>query len=270
MKSIYAISLLSFKEGIRQRILYGVLIFALGVAPFSVLISGLFMRDISKVILDFCLSAINIGGLLVPFFLAVDMLSKDLERKTIYSLLAQPISRNKYILGKFGGLLLLTGLIMLFLTIATFFSIWGGKLLYGERFFQNFSLQAVSLSILFSWLGIIVFESIVILWCCITTNSFLATLLTLATYVIGQSIDDIVRFLSIDTPGLTFSAGIRKTILIAQYLFPNLSAFDFKLQAAHGIIPHTGDMILIASYGLTYICCILILSMLIFRNRDLV
>ncbi len=52
----------------------------------------------------FCLSAISLGGLLVPLFLAVSLLSKDIERKTVYTILSRPISRSKYILGKFGGL----------------------------------------------------------------------------------------------------------------------------------------------------------------------
>ena len=75
MNNILAVISITFKEGLRQRILYGVIISALLLMFFAVLFSGLFMRDISKIILDFCLSAVSIGGLLIPFFLAVNLLS---------------------------------------------------------------------------------------------------------------------------------------------------------------------------------------------------
>lgn len=70
MKNITAVSLISFKEGLRNRVLYGVVLMALIMMVFAILISGFFMRDISKVMLDFCLATVNIGGLLVPFFWA--------------------------------------------------------------------------------------------------------------------------------------------------------------------------------------------------------
>lgn len=67
MKKTLAVAIISFQEGLRQRVLYGILIFALFMMSAAVLLSGLFMRDIAKITIDFCLAAISIGGLLVPF-----------------------------------------------------------------------------------------------------------------------------------------------------------------------------------------------------------
>lgn len=270
MNNIISIMRISYKEGLRQRVLYGVVIFALLLMAFAVLISGLFMRDISKIILDLCLSAINIGGLLIPFFLAVNLLARDIERRTIFTILSKPISRSQYIVGKYFGIVLLTGTVMAVLTVATFFSVWTGKLLYGETFFSSFNPWAVIVGIFMSFLGLMVLNAIVVLWCSVTTSSFIATLLTLFTYLIGHTIDDVVRFLAVEikATGADMSFAVQNAVKTAQYVFPNLSAFDIKLQAAHGILIPLSDAAFLICYGVVYIAAILSLSILIFGRRD--
>lgn len=269
MNSILAITLLTYKEGLRHRVLYGVIVFALLVMGSSVLISGMFMRDISKIILDFCLTAVSVGGLLIPFFLAITLLARDIERKTVFSILSRPVSRGQYILGKFGGITLLTGTIMTILLVVTFVSIFAGKQLYGANYFSSFSIPAVLLGIFFNFCGIIVLNGLVVLWCSLTTSSFLATMLTLATYLIGHSVDDMVRFIANPPPGIDISKSVQVTVKLAQYLFPNLAAFDLKLQAAHGIILPVSQYSLLLLYGAAYTTAALALALLAFSRRDL-
>lgn len=270
MNTIYAIALLSYKEGLKHRVLYSVVIFALILMALAVLVSGLFLRDISKIILDICLSAINIGGLLIPFFLAVNLLARDIEKRTIFTILSKPVSRSQYIVGKYFGIVFLTATVMAVLACATFLAVWTGKLLYGDTFFVDFSLGAVLLSIFLSFLGLMVLNAIVVLWCSITTSAFIATLLTLFTYLIGHTIDDVVRFLAaeIKVTQAEVSETVHYTIRFAQYLFPNLSAFDIKLQAAHGVLIPMGDGAFLTLYGAVYITAVLAVSVLIFSRRD--
>lgn len=270
MNNIIAISLISYKEGLRHRVLYGVVVFALLLMASSILFSGLFMRDISKIILDLCLSAVNVGGLLIPFFLAVNLLAKDIERRTIFTILARPISRRQYIIGKYFGIVLLTGTVMAVLSGVTFLAVWMGKIVYGEVFFTTFSAGAVLTGIALSFLGLMVLNALVVLWCSITTSAFIATLLTLFSYLIGQTIDDVVRFLAVEihTTGIEISNTVRYAVKAAQYLFPNLSAFDVKLQAAHGIMIPLTEIAFLSLYGAAYICTVLAVSLLIFNRRD--
>jgi ABC-type transport system involved in multi-copper enzyme maturation permease subunit len=269
INNILAVTLISFREGLRHRVLYVALIFALLVMFFSILVSGFFMRDISKVTIDLCLAAINIGGLLVPFFLAVDLLAKDIERRTVFTILARAISRNEYILGKFGGLILLTGAIMGVLTCAALGAIWSSIQLYGEVYFSGLSWSAVLIAIGTSYLGMIVLNAVVIMWCSVTTSSFLATLLTLFTYVIGQTVEDVVRFVSVKTPDVEIAPILQKAANLTLYIFPNLAAFDFKLEAAHGISMPAGFLFFLFLYAIGYSTVVLSLSILIFRRRDL-
>ncbi|WP_457574257.1 ABC transporter permease [Desulfolithobacter sp.] len=270
IKRIYATALLTAREGIRQRILYGALLLALGVCCFAVLISGLFMRDLSKIILDFCLSSVALGGLLVPFFLAINLLSRDMEQKTIFTILSRPVGRAEYIVGKYAGLLVLATLVMVFLTGATYGAVWFGKMLYGTSFFTSFSPLAVLTAVLGSWLAVALLTALVVLWCSVTTSSFLATLLTVATYLIGQSIDDVIRFLAADIPGVEIAPVTRGVAVLARYLFPNLAAFDLKVQAAHGIIMAPQELLTLLVYGVTYVVAVLALAVLIFKRRDIV
>lgn len=269
MNNILALALLTFKDGLRQRVLYGAIVFSLLVIFVSILISGMFMRQITKVTLDFCLSAVNIGGLLVPVFLAVHLLARDIERRTIFSILSRAISRKEYLLGKFGGLTLLTGAIMAVLACATAVALMISKLIYAEYFFAELSWSSILLSICVSFLGMTVLNAMVILWSTLTTSSFLATLLTVGTYLIGQSVEDMVRFISTRTPGVEISPVVEHTVRAASYLFPNLAAFDLKLLAAHGLVIPGRELLFLLVYAVAYTTAALTLAMVSFQRRDL-
>jgi ABC-type transport system involved in multi-copper enzyme maturation permease subunit len=269
MRTTWSIALITFKEGLRHRILYGIVIAALLILVFSVFVSGLFMRDLLKIILDICLSAVSIGGLLIPFFLTISMLAGDIEKKTIYTILAKPVTRKHYIIGKFLGLGLLTAIIMIILTATTLLAILSATLIYPAHNFQEFALTPILISSLMGFLGTLVLNSCVILWCCLTTSSFLATLLTLSTYVVGQSIEDIVRFLSMKTEGVEITPAIHIITKTTLYLFPNLAAFDLKQQAAYGLPITFSEIGFLIIYSSTYISIMLCLAVLFFNRRDL-
>lgn len=269
MNKIAAISLISFKEGLRNRVIYGIVLVALFMMTFAILISGFFMRDISKVMLDLCLTTVNVGGLLVPFFLAIHLLARDIERRTVFSILSRPISRGEYLLGKFGGLSLLTAAIMSLLTVFTLLAIWGGGRVYASYFFTSFSAFSVLQSIWLSYCGIMMLNSLVVLWCSVTTSSFLATLLTIFTYLIGQSADDIIHFIKTEGSELQISETVKMTVTVAQYLFPNLAAFDYKMQAARGAVIPLHELALLTGYSFAYQAIVLIAAIAFFRQREL-
>jgi len=269
MIGVFAVAMLSFKEGLRHRVLYGVLLAAMLLMSCAVLVSGFFLRDISKVILDFCMATVTLGGLTIPFFLAINLLAKDIERRTIFTLLSRPVSRGQYLIGKFFGLLLLTGLIMLLLTGFVWLSLQGGEFLFGSRFFVQVSWVSIVTALFLSWLSVLILNAFVVLWSTVTTSSFLATLLTLFSYVIGHFIDDVVRFLQIEVTMEKVSESVRITVDIAKYLFPNLAAFDLKSTAAHGLqIPIT-DVLTLTAYAGVYITVLLTFSTIFFNRRDL-
>jgi ABC-type transport system involved in multi-copper enzyme maturation permease subunit len=270
MDKLLAITILTFKEGIRQRVLLGVSLGAIILLTIGVLIAGFFMRDISKILVDFSLSIAGVGGLLVPFFIGLNMLAGDIEKRTIFTILSQPVSRWHYVIGKFLGLSLLTFVVCLVLSIFGICAVLAGKYIYGAVYFRKFSTAAYFIAAFFSYWGINVLLAMVLLWSAVTTSSFLAMLLTLATYLIGHTLDDIVAFVNSNAPNNITEEIIRDVVSYVQYVVPNLSAFDLKLSAAHALIPALSDLLILFAYGGAYIAGILMVSILIFNKRDIV
>lgn len=269
MQIIWPLALITFKEGLRQRILYGVVIASLLLIMLGVLISGLFMRDSLKILLDICLSTASLGGLLIPFFLSINLLSGDIEKKTVYAILSRNITRNQYILGKFLGLALITAAVMSIITFAAFIAIALAALIYPAHLFTKFAPFPILVSTALSFLGVQVLNSTVFLWCSVTTSSFLATLLTISTYIIGQSIEDVVRFIDLKVKSVEIAHSTELTAKFALYTFPNLAAFDFKQQAAHFLPISLQEVALLVLYGVSYIALMLFITTIFFGRRDL-
>ena len=269
MRIVWAVALITLKESLRHKVLYGIFVCALLVMVCSLLISGLFMRDIIKVTLDFCLSAVSIGGLLVPFFLTINLLARDIENKTIYTLLAKAISRKTYILGRFLGLSLVACLIICILTGSAMLTAKGATYLYPAHFFEHLTYGPILIFAIMALIGVMLLNSVVFFWCSITTSSFLATLLTFSTYIIGHSVEDMVRFMSLKTPGVEISSVVQVAVKTALYIFPNLAAFDLKQQAAYSLNFNYLELFYMAMYGGCYIAIMLFLSILVFNRRDL-
>lgn len=269
MRLVWAVALVTLKESLRYKVIYGIFISSLLIMISSLLISGLFMRDIIKVTLDICLSAVSIGGLFVPFFLTINLMARDIENKTIYTLLARAISRQNYILGRFLGLALLTILIMGILTGSALLTAKSATYLYPSHFFEHLAYSPIVIYAIMAFLGIMVLNSVVFFWCSITTSSFLATLLTFSTYVVGQSVEDMVHFMSLKVPEVEISTTVQIAVKTALYIFPNLAAFDLKQQAAHSLSFNFQELFILSLYGCCYITIMLLISVLVFRRRDL-
>lgn len=266
---ILQIAFFTFKEALKLRVLHGVFIATLFIMFFSLFISGLFMRDILKVLLDLCLSSVSISGLLVPFFVIIKMHSEDVDNKTIYTFLARPVSRTHYILGRYLGVAFLTFSIMIFLTFATLITQYIFTFLFPKHFFEYLSIVSIIYSSFTSFLGVLVLNSTVMLWCFATSSTFLATLLSIATYVIGQSTENITRFVNTNNPEVTISPLLKIIVKSSMYIFPNLHAFDTKLYGVHGQIIPFSELILLNLYAISYITPVLLLTILIFYKRDL-
>jgi len=269
MNSIRSVAFLTFKEGLRHRVLYGAIVASMLIATFAVLICSLFLRDILKVLLDICLSAMSVGGLLIPFFLGISLLAGDLENNTVYTILAKNVSRTHYLLGKYVGLCMLTATIMSIFLVATLLAVYCASVIYPPHNFVHYSVLPTLYSALTAFMGVCVLNSIVILWCAITTSSFLATLLVFSTYVIGQTTADMVQFISSTDTGAAITPMARYIVEIALYVFPNLSSFDFKQQAAYSLPVDSSTLFFLGAYSTTYIAIMLFIAAFVFRRRDL-
>ncbi len=268
MKVLWPIALVTYKEGIRSRAILGVLLITLMLLCFGFLLSGMLMRDVGKVAIDFALSSVSLSGLLIVLFSGINMMNKDVERKTIYMILSRPISRSQYMVGKFFGLLMLLAVAVVLIGAAGCGLILAVKLVF-PLYSQNIVWGGIFLALLFIYFSLALLTSVSLLFFSFSTNSFMIFIMTLMVYLIGHSLSNVKILVS---GGTTLRLGVspltRMVVDIAYYLFPNLSFFDIKLQAAHAIPVSGGYVAWVLAYGCLFSLVSLLLACMVFSRRE--
>jgi Cu-processing system permease protein len=268
MNALWAIAIITFKEGIRNRAFYGISLLALLLLGGNLLLSGMVMQEVDKVAVDMALSAVAFIGLLVVLFVGINLLAKDLDRKTIYTVLARPISRGGYILGKFAGMLLLLLTSMGLLSAFGILSILLVKWSFPDHF-QRFSWPLVLLALAMITLSLVLLTAVSFLFASFSSSSFITLVLTTLTYLLGHSIGDVKSLVEApEAVGINVSGTTVKVVQGAYYLFPNLTLFDIKLQAAHLLTVSASYVWWTTLYGITYTLLTITAAALIFGRRE--
>jgi len=268
MQLLWPIALITFKEGIRNRSIYGISMLALLMLVANFIISDMVGHDVGKVSVDIALSAVSFAGLLLVLFVGINLMAKDLDRKTIYMVLAKPISRAQYLIGKYLGVSLLIITCLCILSCFAAISLLLIKLGHPAQF-QRFSWPIVGLSFFFTTLMLLLVSALSFLFAAFTSTSFLTFILTIISYIIGMSLNDVKAL--VEAPqavGITVSPITVKIVQAAYYIFPNLSFFDIKTQAAHGLLVPLSYIIGIVGYAVLYAVIVMTLACLIFRNKE--
>jgi ABC-type transport system involved in multi-copper enzyme maturation permease subunit len=268
IRALWPVAVITYKEGIRNRAVYGISILALLLLAANLVVSGMVMREIGKVAIDMALSAVSFAGLLVVLFVGINLMAKDLDRKTIYMVLSRPISRSQYVVGKFFGMVLLLLVTMSVLggfAIASVLLVQAGYPDYA----LNVSWPTIGLALIFSTLSLILLSALSFLFAAFTSTSFITLVLTIVTYLIGHSISDVKALVDApETIGIQVSPVAAKLVQGAYYLFPNLSLFDIKTQAAHALEVPWSYVFSTVGYGMVYTVLAVTVAALIFRRRE--
>lgn len=265
MNGLWPIALVTFKEGIRNRSMFGISLLALLLLLANLILPGMIMQDVGKVAVDLALSTVSLAGLLVVLFIGINLMAKDLDKRTIYMVLARPVSRAQYIVGKFFGLVLLLLTAMAVLSLFACSSILLVQFSHGD-YFPNFSWGIVFLALFYSLFPLVLLTALSFLFASFASNSFIVLILTIVTYLIGQSIGEVKALL--EASGSEASVVAVKLVQGAYYLFPDLSLFNLRAQAAYGLPVPLSRLLWTGLYGLIYTALALLLSTLIFRRRE--
>lgn len=268
MTAIWPLAVITFREGIRNRALYGISIFALLLFAANHVICSMILRDVGKVAVDIALSTVSFSGLLVVLFVGINLIAKDFDRKTIYMVLSRPISRTHYIFGKFFGMAMLVVTTTTILGLLALVSVIGVKATY-PSYFPRFDLSLIILSLVMITISLLLLSSLTFLFASFTSTSFISLILTVICYLIGQIGSDVRALIAVkDAVGIKVSPFTSKIVTVSSYVFPNFSLFDIKLYAAHGLPVAFHTIIWTLSYGFTYMFLTLVTSAFIFRYRE--
>jgi len=268
MRALWPVAAITFKEGVRNRALYGVALLALMLQAVNLLISGMIMRQVGKVAVDIALSAASFGGLLVVLFVGINLLTRDLDSKTIYSVISRPISKCQYLLGKFFGVILVVFVSMFFLSLSSVLSIFLVKISY-PNYFDRFAWTPVLLAFVMLFLMFVVLVSLSFLFASLSSAPFIAFVLTVICYLIGHSVAEVKKLIEVgEVIGVSGLDTIQAMVGVAYYVFPNLSLFDIKLQAAHALPISMTHVFWVTAYALSYSAVAMLLAAFVFHRRE--
>lgn len=268
MKAVWAVAAITFKEGIRNRALFGILLLALALLVGNQLVAGMMMLSVGKAAVDIALSAVSLCGLLVVLFVAINLLAKDLDKKTIFMVLSRPVSRGQYIWGKFLGLALVLLSTMGLIGGVALLSIWMVKLQNAD-YFDRFQWSGVILALTYTGVGFLLLLALSLLFASFSTTSFTTLIYTALAYLAGHVIGDVKAM--VEAPqvvGIQVSETTVQLVRAAYYLLPNLSLFDLKQYAAHGLVIPLEYIGWTLAYGVTYMLLSLSLAAFIFERRE--
>jgi len=251
------VALNTFREAVRDRVLYNLVFFALVMMAAAILVGQISVNIEQIVIVTLGLSAISIIGLLISVFIGVGLVSKEIDKRTLYALLAKPLRRWEFILGKFAGLSLTLAVNTAAMSAGLFLAL----------FYVKHSIartdSAVLVAVYFILLKLALVVALAMLFSCFTTP-LLAILFTTGLYIAGLFVHD-MRGLQ----GGLMDPALGRLLRWISYLLPNFENFDVMGAVAHGrAIPGA----LIAQntvYAALYCAIVLALTMAIFSQRNL-
>lgn len=254
-------------EGVRHRTLWAIVGLAVLLAMSNIAVTELFSWDLGKVAIEFGLSAVALTGLLLVFFLGMKILADDLERHRVYMIMARPVTGWQYIIGKFLGL----GLILLLAT-----AILGASAALSMKYVlwrhpafvpTDFSWLTYLMALFCQWLALLVMLAVSFLCFCFASQPFVAILLAVSSYLVGQNLELLRRVVTENAHAGVLS-GQEKLVVAVSWIFPNLSMFDKKMVAAYGL-PFSGqEFMLLMAYATSYTALLLFLATLLFNRKE--
>jgi ABC-type transport system involved in multi-copper enzyme maturation permease subunit len=252
---IRAIAGITFKEAKRDRILYLLFFFAaIGIIAARVL-AVLTVGDRVKIIKDVGLASISIFGVLMAVLIGTSLVYKEIDKKTIFTLLSKPLYRAQFILGKFFGLVLTLfvmtmGMSLIFLVLV---------------YLHTFRIEWTMLvAIAFIFLELVLITAVAIFFSSFSTP-ILSSIFSLSFYLIGHlswGLEVLIK---------KMRSGAGRTVAQFFYTFlPDLENFNFKTEVVHGLPIPTSIYLYSFLYGIFYTAFILGLAILVFRRRDFI
>jgi ABC-type transport system involved in multi-copper enzyme maturation permease subunit len=278
-----ALALNTFREAVRDRVLYLLLVVGLAAVAFSRILGEISVGDSVHVIADTGLTAVSLLGVMISIFVGTGLIYKEIDKRTVYTILSKPVRRGEFIFGKYLGLMLTATVCMLLLSVGflVYYRVMAGAVelppgqgpasglgrlaffLHGGRI--TWPLVA---ALLFSLLEVALIVSVAVLFSSASTP-ILSAVLTTVIFAAGRLSHWIPDFMEQMGRTRTGGSALQFILQLLYYLTPNLGLFDLRDAAVNAPdqMPAAGDLLRIALYGGGYAAAMLVGATLIFRRR---
>ena len=255
MNAVKVVALNTVREILRDRILYGLLLFAILLVFLSLLMGGLSFAQQERIITDLGLVAVEFGCCMLAIFVGSSLVFREIEKQTILLLISKPMTRSQFLLGKFAGLT--TVLILVDLLVSAFLALVCKQ--FGEVHWPQFIVSQAG----------VLLESMVLLSVVIFFGTFakpvLTTIYSMGIWLVGHSINDLQYFSQKSS-----SVFMKNFGSVFSRIFPNLALFNFREAALYGDpIPHVMILKAVVLWAAWFVI-LLISSIWVFNRRDFV
>ena len=251
-----AIARNTFREAVRDRVLYNLILFALLLIGSAIFIGELSAGQEAKIVVDLGLSAMLLFGVFIAIFVGVGLVYKEIERRTLYAILSKPIGRGQFLLGKYLGLNL-----TLLLNVVVMGAGVMAALMYTRRAWDPLAVK-IWPAILLIYLELLIVTAVALLFSSFSSPA-LSALLTFFVFAIGH--------FSNDLNALSNTAASRPAQWLFRalyYVLPNFTNFSAITATAHGINPGPRVVVEATLYAVLYAGVLLCAAALIFRRRN--
>jgi Cu-processing system permease protein len=257
MSRVVPIAVHTFKESVREKVLYTLVLFAVLLIAAGVLFGTISVGVNEIVLINLGLTAISLFGLLIAIFIGISLVSKELDRRTIYNVLSRPVARWEFVIGKYLGLVLTLLVNTAMMTAAFYVMLWWekGRLGLGDLA----PLEAVY----FILLELALVVGLAMLFSTISTP-VLSAIFSFGIYLVGNLLDGLRDF-----GEHTGSAAVGFLTRGLALILPDFGAFSVIGQAAHGQLIPAYRVLSNSLYALLYITILVSAAILIFEEREL-
>ncbi|UCG13695.1 MAG: ABC transporter permease subunit [Deltaproteobacteria bacterium] len=267
MSEVGAIVRVTFLGGIRDRTVFGIFILGLLLMLTVPIFSYFSMRQTTEVAAGYSLAVISVIGLLLTVFMGGNLISRDIDRKAIHTVVTLPISRTRYLLGKFIGLALLLLISLLILYLLAAVAVYFTSYQYPPS--RPLQWETYLLVMISEYMMLLVISAMSVLFTSFATSTFLPMALTLAVYCIGQSTALVKDYLDKAPEAKQISSLVSFFAKGSYYIFPNLSAFDMKNAFVYSLPMDLQYLLTVLLYGLFYLSVVIFMATYFFSRRDL-
>jgi len=247
----------TFREAVRDRVLYNLVFFALLMMGAAILVGQISIGIERLVIINLGLSAISIFGVVMAVFIGVGLVSKEIEKRTLYTLLAKPVGRSQFVTGKYGGLLLTLSVNTAFMTLGL-----AAALYYVGHPYVRADLSILA-AVYLILLELALVTALALFFSCFS-SPLLSTLFTLGIFVTGIFAADIREF-----GRLTSNPALQAVTRAIYYVVPNFHNFNVIGAAAHGERVPFSLLWQDTLYAALYVAIVLLGASAIFSRRNL-
>lgn len=254
LNRIYAVAQTTFKETIRNKVLLHLFGFAAAMMALGWIVSNWSLGEPEKVVADIGLTVTTLSGVAIALFSGIALVWSEVDKKTILPILAKPLPRREYVAGKFLGFAGAVSLVYAGMNIllSGLLTVVGGGL-----------TMKILAAMYLSWWEVLIVIALALLFSSFSSPT-LSALYTIVLFIAGRFSSDVRLY--IDSNPSSFSLPILETVYA---IIPRFGAFNIRLEAVHALPVSTERVLLPSAYGLVYCIGLLILTMVVFRNRDL-